>query len=484
MKKLLLLGILFLIGFIGKAQKVYFIYLETEKGIPFYVKMGDKIYSSSTAGYLILSNLKDSTYTFAIGLSGKRQAEPRFQVAVASTDHGFLIKELDQKLNLFNLQSLELMAPLAAVETKNDTYTSRGDIFTRTLALAVNDPSLLLEVVKKEPVQAIAKGKSTQKEVEPVVAIVKDPIVEKSISTDSIATIKAIDTAVLVTSQPEANKEDTGATVDTKTFVDSTTVAVVDTLISTETVAVAIADTVILKDTVATVTEPISEKANNVEATDLRVDSSTVISEASKEVEIKATEPEYKKSIIVRRSESSTTQGFGLTFIDQIAETSDTIRILIPNPKSPIFKTSSEAKPEVKAQLKTIADIEASAQVDTTGGLVNTTAKMATNEPVSVELSNCNSLATERDFKKLQKEMASLETDEGMINTAMLVFKDKCFTTEQIKNLSTLFLAAQWKYQFFAAAQKSVSDKEKFPSLQSEIQDDYYVNQFKALLSK
>ena len=37
------------------AQKVYFVYLQTEPEQPFFVKMNDKVFSSTASGYLILS---------------------------------------------------------------------------------------------------------------------------------------------------------------------------------------------------------------------------------------------------------------------------------------------------------------------------------------------------------------------------------------------------------------------------------------------
>ena len=77
--------------------------------------------------------------------------------------------------------------------------------------------------------------------------------------------------------------------------------------------------------------------------------------------------------------------------------------------------------------------------------------------------------------------MASKTSDEAMVSEAKKVFKNKCFTTEQIKNLSSLFLSSAGKYQFFNAAYLHVSDKEKFSSLESEIIDEYYLKRFKAL---
>ena len=78
--------------------------------------------------------------------------------------------------------------------------------------------------------------------------------------------------------------------------------------------------------------------------------------------------------------------------------------------------------------------------------------------------------------------MAAKTNDDGMLEEARKYFKEKCFTTEQIKNLSSMFLSNAGKYNFFDAAHSYVSDKENFPSLQSELKDEYYVSRFKTLL--
>ena len=78
--------------------------------------------------------------------------------------------------------------------------------------------------------------------------------------------------------------------------------------------------------------------------------------------------------------------------------------------------------------------------------------------------------------------MAAKTNDDGMLVEARKYFKEKCFTTEQIKNLSSMFLSSAGKYNFFEAAHNYVSDREKFASLQSELRDEQYVNRFKALV--
>ncbi len=153
-------------------------------------------------------------------------------------------------------------------------------------------------------------------------------------------------------------------------------------------------------------------------------------------------------SVVAKKSESSTTEGFGLTYTDTHADGStDTIKLLIPEPKTPQAVVKTEPMP---------AEIPAKA--------------------------GCENTATEADFFQLRKLMAAAESDDAMIMEAKKNCKEKCFTTTQYKNLGSLFLTDEGKYKFFDAIYNYTSDSANFSSLQSELKDEYYVNRFKAML--
>ena len=52
-----------------------------------------------------------------------------------------------------------------------------------------------------------------------------------------------------------------------------------------------------------------------------------------KTIETSTIEEDYKRSVVTKRSESSTSEGFGLVFIDTYKGVNDTIQLIIPNPK-------------------------------------------------------------------------------------------------------------------------------------------------------
>jgi len=104
------------------------------------------------------------------------------------------------------------------------------------------------------------------------------------------------------------------------------------------------------------------------------------------------------------------------------------------------------------------------------------------NKRDTTAMKKCQVVAGNDDFLKLRRKMAGRTNDDGMLDEAKKYFREKCFTTEQIKNLSSMFLSNAGKYNFFNVALNYVSDKENFSSLQSQLKDEYYVNRFKEML--
>src|SRR5215216_65909 len=140
MKRVLLLSVLFGLHIVLKAQKVYFIYLQSETAAPFYVKMAGKIQSSTSEGYLIIPKLTDSTYLVTIGQPGK-SGEPKFAITISRGDRGFLIKDFDGVPGLFDFLTLAVYKPITVEGSATQTVT-KNDNFTRLLAKAADDTTL------------------------------------------------------------------------------------------------------------------------------------------------------------------------------------------------------------------------------------------------------------------------------------------------------------------------------------------------------
>ncbi|HVF82227.1 MAG TPA: DUF4476 domain-containing protein [Flavisolibacter sp.] len=423
MKKLLLFGFAACLSFTGSAQKVYFLYLQTDDQVPFYVRLSDKVYSSATSGYLILPNLIDSTYNLSFGYAKSTQPETRFAVSINQNDKGYLIKNFAEGLALFDMQELSLVKSVSG-NKDNTVYETKSDKFSAVLSKAADDPGLLkVPVAKKEEPKSVPE----QKNVVTVKAEEIKPIEEKPRDTVAAKPIETVEGKVEKKEEAVAKVDNSVTKPETKTVEDVKQPAVKE--------------------------EPLTNDApkNN-----------------------------YRLSVIRRHSESSTTEGFGIVYFDRIDDRVDTIRILIPPSKGKIDEDAQTANlSEIKKKEETVIAESQQLKVDP-----EVKAIKEKPAPVSITLSSCQNNASEKDFMKLRKNMAAKSNDEEMIAEAKKSFKNKCFTSEQIRYLSTLFLTSAAKYQFFDAAYNYVSDKQSFSSLQSEMKDEYYLKRFKALIGE
>ena len=486
MKNVILLFVVTLFFSAANAQKVYFVYLQSENQQPFYARMGERVYNSNTSGYLILSKLRDSTYNLNIGFQGSQTADLPFSIAVNKKDQGFLVKNsANSSWELFDLQTMALIKPglSPAVNNNNQVKTEKreGNAFTDLLAKAADDST-----IKEKPIIVKAEKKS-----------------DEPIKTE----IKKEENKIPVKDTINTKPDDTKENIREKNAV------------RTEEVKVPIKDTTAIKPSISNETtnekpaevkteEPLKKEVKKEEIKpssndSISMKSDTIDKNREKEkplpktdtimqqsgIENKSGGKEnteiYKKTTIIRHSESSTTEGFSLTFFDVYPDgKSDTIKILIPaeskNISAPGIKETEKKFLEINSIDTTIK--QTTIDEKDTGRLRNESEKLQTLNPTVSKKNICNQLASDDDFFKLRKNMAADNGDDDMIGEAKKIFKVKCFTTQQVKNLSALFLSNEGKYKFFDAAYNYVTDVENYASLQSELTDDYYINRFKAML--
>ncbi len=408
MNRFILCLLLSFVVFNASSQKIYFVYLQSEEGQPFYVKMNDRIMSSTGSGYLILSRLRDSSYSFNVGFPENKWPEQRFSVGVNRKDHGYVLKNFGEKgWGLFDLQtmgvqmaSIEPVKPVSAVVTEKKEVTA----FTELLSKAADDSTLKEKPIVEKVEEAKIESNAEQ----------KDSIVQKE--------------PVMINEDPKTE----------------------------------------IKEPPVTKIEGIAETKDS---SNQKIENPVV----------KEPEAPYKPSTVIKKSESSTTEGFGLVFIDDYGNgVKDTIRILIPNTR----------KPEVKDTIKAVIPEEKKFLDISTDTSKTITPVIEVKKPVVIETpvtksplnNNCKEIATDDDFFKLRRKMAAETTDDAMVSEAKKYFKTKCFTVAQVKNLSSMFLNEAGKYQFFDASYPIVSDPANFASLQSELKEEYYINRFKAML--
>src|ERR1043165_3928796 len=118
MKRLLCSLLVFFSVATAFSQKVYFVYLQTDNEQPFYVRINEKVYSSTASGYLILSKLKDSTYSIKVGFPMEKWPVQTFKVDLDGKDKGYQLKNFpDKGWALVDLQTLSIQV---SEESKQD----------------------------------------------------------------------------------------------------------------------------------------------------------------------------------------------------------------------------------------------------------------------------------------------------------------------------------------------------------------------------
>ncbi len=437
MKKLVFLLLVVFISLQASTQRVYFLYLQSDNGKPFYTRIDEKVYSSSASGYLIISRLRDTTYKISIGFANGSVAENRYTISINKRDHGYLLKSFgDKGWGLFDLQNMSVTMPVVDRSTSQlRTESLESNHFTDMLARAADDTTLkykpiMVKVEEKKPVESIVK---VDKKEEPKTEAPGKVPIELKKETQ----IPATTTEEVKKDLPKENKIEPPKNSET----------------------IKVEEKIDKKEPVAIVIEPkkVEEKKNLAETNNTK-----------RGVDMQP-EEEYKRSRIIRRSESSTTEGFGLVFVDILpGGNTDTIRLIIPNQN----KGFGIKEPEIVSKREEKRFIEMS-PVDSTQRRPDV--KKTGN-------SNCRETASESDFFKLRKKMASASSDASMLTEAKRTFRVRCFTTQQIKNLSTLFLRDEGKYKFFDGAYSYITDVENFAALQSELKEEYFIDRFKALM--
>ena len=91
------------------AQKDHFLYFQTEGKQSFYIKLDNKIFSSSASGYLIIPKLNEGKYVITFGFPKNEWPEQVINYKLEK-DAGLVLKNFGEKgWEVVNLQSLNVI---------------------------------------------------------------------------------------------------------------------------------------------------------------------------------------------------------------------------------------------------------------------------------------------------------------------------------------------------------------------------------------
>lgn len=423
------------LGLHAYSQQQYFVYIQAENNQPFYVRMNEKIHSSSETGYLILSKLTDNKYEFFIGFARNAYPEQHFTLSVGNQDRGYQLKQFgDKGWGLADLQSQQVVMNTDAARGGSTLLLGekKTDPFSVMLATVVNDSAILYTPVKPAEPVTVAKTE------------VKTPDAQDK-------------------QQEALVKQEATAKADTP------------------------ANNTVVKAP-ATVAEKVEAQKDSPAITSLQVSDSNA-SAAEAEVKKPVTEkPAMEKPFITRIKESNSPQGYEAVYLEQYNYSTDTIDIHIAADAAASSATTAKKEPEVEqaADNQTVqqpaARKDSSTVVLQMGSVTDTfTVKKKTIIMIN---SDCRNFATENDVDKLRVRLLGEKTIDDKLSTARKYYKNKCFTVKQLRALTELFPTDETKYRFLDLSYAFASDSGNYYLLEEVMGEDYYKNRFRAMIRK
>lgn len=464
MYRSIVLTILLFFNFVLYAQQSHFVYIQTENKQAFYVKVNNKLYSSTASGYIIIPSLPDGAYTFNVGFPKSEFPEQPIYYSVNQNDAGFLLKNFGEKgWGLFNLQTLEVLMAgnmpqqsIVATEVKTDAFSSM-------LSDVIDDPS----IKKTTKIVSVVEKEEDSAEVQPQIVVqdvktMQEQVIQKD-------TTKIEKTGVIVAENIEDKKEAVVAPVIENVKAENT----LGEYIPSELVRVSSGNTdkgfaMLFIDKsklyVDTVDVLIPEFTEGL----LQDTTSIVIPQASQvdTVKVIATDSVVVAPVVVKKEEQSQKEE------PKKESNAQFLDIELANPNQ---NDSSVALKDTGLVSVKIKESETQNPSPVTDSVQIT--------PAPTISKDCTQ-ATDEDFFKLRKKMAAADAEFDMITIAKKSFKAKCFTVAQIKNLSVLFLNDAGKFRFFQEAINSVSNKADFSELRSQLSEEGYVKEFDTLIAK
>lgn len=196
------------------AQKGYFLFIQSEGRQPFYVRLGDRTFSSTVGGHVIIPELRDSSYRVTVGFPRNQFPEQQYSVMFNQSDLALDLKKAagENGWKLFNTQTSEwLPARQDFTGTQEQVWGERkkDNGFAALMAAVVNDSSVLYTTVVRAPVVPPKKEAPKQEAV-----VINTDTAKASLATAVDQEVKQAQ-AGMPTVAVDSPLKVTGATIDT-----------------------------------------------------------------------------------------------------------------------------------------------------------------------------------------------------------------------------------------------------------------------------
>ncbi len=364
-----------------KSQQTHFIYIQSEDKQPFYLRLKEKIISSSESGYLIAPKLEQGQLNFTLGFPKNAWPSSSYSLEIENKDLGFQLKKVDSLTwALYNIQTSDLLSPIEVNKVSNQIIETSTDEFTNILAEVSNTPSVKQKKINSENNLATS---------------------EQIIDSNSIA------------------KENSGLILKNVTN-DKDSAVIVGVRVPVETKSVVI-------------------KEKKERKSKIKSDPSNIKQDFS-----------YLDST-----------GRSLTYTIKDGDKEDHVVVFISYEKPLVF-------PKEEPDSMILVEVE----------------QIITPDAIQAEVKQvirCSANAEEKDFLKLRRKMTQEDNEEKMIDVAEKSFKDKCYSTDQVRYLAVLFINEENRLAFIKMSVSYVSDLALFSTLQQLFNTEKNINSFKEI---
>lgn len=470
----------------------YFVYIQSEKSQPFYIKYKGQVLSSSDKGYLILSEIPPGTTQVTVGFPKNEAPEQLFYLKMSRNDQGYLLKKgSDDAYALYDLQTFGVvksgdrraMEPSAAPDEGSKLSSEeQADLARREMLTAMHKDlqdslggkaeittdvkppvkktnsfaSALDKVVKndrpeeiplEEPVKAAPAGEKvaqkTDKEplTEEEQALLKEVMAEEqktAAASEAVETAGTQPEAVPVTPEPEKKspkKKKKAAEPDFIEFTDDKGAPV----------ATDAAGAVVSSAAGAAVGAP-----------------------------VEIDEPGAKRKKKQRR------------ITDRLDDTERPNNIITDTSGYGVAMHEEEPRSNRKKRKQDAEEVAVTGTPDSNTGTPAIEEEPAGKKKSSLKMinSDCGNIMDDGTFRKMLKKVVSAKDDEGMIDAFRRQTRNYCVETSQVRTIVQLLSAEEYKYKLLDMAYAKTYDSEKYGSLENLLSDNYYKGRFKAMLKK
>jgi hypothetical protein len=139
------IGLFFLLAIIStslSAQSAHFLYIQSDNSQAFYVRLNNKVFSSSDAGYLIIPKLQSGKISLIIGFPKNKWNAMNYDINIDNKDLSFQLKKLDSSnWELYDEQTKQTLSK-NKTDQKNDLMEINNDEFSNVLAEVSDNPKI------------------------------------------------------------------------------------------------------------------------------------------------------------------------------------------------------------------------------------------------------------------------------------------------------------------------------------------------------